>query len=320
MRCAGVTLICLLLLALTASPRDARAGDAPRVVVSIKPLHSLVAAVMAGIGEPRLIVSASRSPHDYVLKPSDARALEQAEIVFWIGPELERFLERTIDNLAGRARSVVLADAVGLTRLRLRAAGVFEAHLADHDKSAVREAGRDHVHGVHDMHLWLDPLNARVLAAVIAQNLAAVDPDNASAYAANTAALEGRLTGLIDEVAAELAPVRDRPFVVFHDAYGYFENRFGLRAAAAVTVTPGIMPGAARVRGISRKVKQLGAVCIFAEPQFDSRLIDLVVRDSTATAGMLDPLGAALDEGPDLYFRLIREMAGTIKSCLAQGR
>lgn len=308
MRRAGVTVICLLMLALTAWPRDVLAGDAPRVVVSIKPLHSLVAAVMAGLGEPRLIVTASRSPHDYVLKPSDARALERAEIVFWIGPELERFLERTIGSLAARARSVVLADAVGLTRLRLRNAGVLEPHDSEH------------AHGAHDMHLWLDPLNARVLAAVIAQNLAAADPGNASTYAANAAALEGRLAGLIDEVAAELEPVRDRPFVVFHDAYGYFEYRFGLRAAAAVTVNPGIMPGAARVRGIARKVRQLGAVCIFAEPQFDSRLVDLVVRDSTALAGVLDPLGAALEEGPDLYFRLIREMAGTIKTCLAQGR
>lgn len=296
------------------------AADAPAVVASIKPVHSLVSAVMAGVGAPALIVQGGGSPHTYALKPSEARALQQADVVFWIGPALEAFLERPVETLGTDATIVTLGDSDGLTKLAFREGGPFEAH--DHEKAehhhgeAAQEEG--HGHGGTDMHLWLDPENAKVMAGRIAAALAAADPDHAATYAANAEALQARLDALKAEIADELAPVRDRPFVVFHDAYRYFENRFGVTAVGSITVSPEAAPGAQRLLDIHDKIGRLGAACVFAEPQFEPKLIAVVTEGTDARAGVLDPLGAELADGPDLYFELIRAMATSLKQCLGE--
>lgn len=303
---------------------------APQVVVSIKPIHSLVAAVMQGIGEPSLIVEGAASPHTYSLKPSNARALENADVVFWVGPGLEAFLEKPLDALAGEAKVVELEDAPGLVRLPFREGGAFEAHddsdehaegedHTGHDEHAADEhAGEDHdhEHGGFDMHLWLDPMNAKAMAAQIEATLVAADPANAARYKANGIALAAEIDALDKEIASTVVPVLDKPFVVFHDAYQYFEKRYDIRIAGSITVSPETMPGAERIAEIHAKVKDLKAACVFAEPQFEPKLISVVTEGTDAKSGVLDPEGGALDAGPALYPALMRNLAKSLADCL----
>ena len=303
----------------------------PHVVASIKPVHALVAAVMEGVGTPQLIVGGAASPHAYALKPSQAQALENADLIFWVGHELESFLEKPIETIGANARSVELIDAKGLIKLPFREAGPFEAHI--HDDHAADEEGHDddhadddhdemaseeHDHGEDgfDAHLWLDPVNAKVFVQAIGEALTETDPDNAAIYAANVASTNQKLDTLIEEVNATLAPVHGKQFIVFHDAYQYFEKRFDMQAAGSVTVNPEVRPSAERVAAIRDKVRDLNAVCAFSEPQFDSQLVDVVIEGSEARSAVLDPLGATLDDGPELYFDLIRNLGTSMRDCL----
>lgn len=304
-----------------------RAADAPVVVTSIKPIHSLVAAIMQGVGEPELIVDGAASPHTYNLKPSNARALQDAKVIFWVGPGLEAFLEKPLQALGSDASIAALDDAPGLVKLPFREGGAFEAHddgdehehtEAAHSAEADHEHGHDdHEHGAFDTHLWLDPMNAKAMASEITTTLVAADPANALTYQANAKALDDRLTALDKEITATVAPVKDKPFIVFHDAYQYFEHRYGIRVAGSITVSPETIPGAERVSEIHRKVGELGATCVFAEPQFEPRLVDVVIEGTSARSGVLDPEAATLKAGPDLYFTLMRSIANSMKDCLS---
>ncbi|MFN7089775.1 MAG: zinc ABC transporter substrate-binding protein ZnuA [Allorhizobium sp.] len=337
------------------------AAAAPDVVVSIKPVHSLVASIMKGVGEPSLIVEGAASPHTYSLKPSNARALENADLVFWIGPGLEAFLEKPLEALPKNAKVIELEDAPGLTKLPFREGGAFEAHdhgedgeeghahgHDDHDHGKTAEAGHDHdhghdhghghghgheeeaaeaghehahddhAHGSMDMHLWLDPANAKAMAAEITKSLVDVDPANKSAYEANLTAVNAEIDALDTEIAAQLKPVLEKPFIVFHDAYQYFEKHYGVRVAGSVTVSPETMPGAERLSTIRAKIEELGAACVFAEPQFEPKLIGVVTEGTEAKSGVLDPEGGALDAGPALYAQLMRNLATSMSTCLSQ--
>lgn len=339
--------------ALLISPAIALAE--PQVVVSIKPIHSLVASIMKGVADPTLIVEGAASPHTYTLKPSNARALENADVVFWLGPGLEAFLEKPLDALAGKAEVVELEDVPGLVKLPFREGGAFEAHDHDahedgdhgaaehheheedghdqhgeeaHDHDAAGEGDHDtehagdheheHEHGGTDMHLWLDPTNAKAMASAIAASLIKVDPANKAAYEANATALNAEIDALDKEIAATVAPVADKPFVVFHDAYQYFEKRYNIRVAGSVTVSPESMPGAERLSQIHAKISELGAACVFAEPQFEPKLINVVTEGTQARSGTLDPEGGALPEGPALYGQLMRNLSTSIADCLSQ--
>lgn len=278
------------------------------VIVSIKPVHSLVASVMEGVAVPQLIVQGAGSPHTYQMRPSQAAALERARLVFWIGPDLEHFLQQPLETLAADATIVTLEDTPGLTLLPPREGGSFEPE-EDEDHA--------HEHETVDPHLWLDPENARAMADEIGKALAQADPANADAYKANAEALKARLDRLEEETDKALEPIRGKPFVVFHDAYHYFEHRFGLDAAGSITVNPQASPGVARLREIHRKLTHLQAACVFAEPQFQSSLIRTATEGTDARTGTLDPLGAALADGPDLYFTLVRNLADSLVECLA---
>ena len=166
------------------------------------------------------------------------------------------------------------------------------------------------------MHMWLDPENAKVFVGEIEAALSAADPDNAETYAENAEALRGRLDELSAEVEAQLADVRGRGFIVFHDAYQYYENRFGVTATGSITVSPEVMPGAARIDEIRTRVRDLGVSCVFSEPQFEPRLVQVVTEGTPARAGVLDPLGADLDDGPELYFDLVRNLTTSLTECL----
>lgn len=304
------------------------AAEREGVVVSIKPLHSIVSAVMQGVGEPKLIVQGAGSEHVYSLKPSDAEAIEHAKVIFWAGPSMETFLDKPIDTLGEGAKIVALGDADGLTKLKFREGGPFEAHdhgHEGHDHAAEapeaghgHDHGHDHGHSEFDLHFWLDPQNGKVLAADIAKTLAESDPEHAAQYEKNAKDYGEKIDALTAEVTNELQPVKDKPFIVFHDAYQYFENRFGVKAAGSITVSPEKAPGAARIKEIHDKIKSLGAACVFSEPQFEPKLVKTVIDGTEAKTGVLDPLGAELKDGPDLYPQLIRNLADSLKTCLSK--
>lgn len=297
---------------------------APSVVASTKPIHSLVASVMGDAGAPILLVKGAASPHDYALRPSDAAALESADIVFWTGPGFEMFLADALETLSSDAEIIALSEAEGIRLLPVREGGTFEAHDHDHDHDHDDHAHDEHAHDDHghdhhealDLHFWLDPENAALLVTDIAAVLSAADPDNAATYAANADATRAELSALTTEIAGILDPVATKPFVVFHDAYQYFEARFGLTLAGTVTVSPEAMPGAGRIDELRTKVAELGATCVFAEPNFQPAIVNTIVEGTDAKVGTLDPEASALTEGPGLYAELLRGLATNIAGCL----
>ena len=308
------------------------------VVTSIKPVHSLVSSVMEGVGTPNLLIDGAGSPHNYALKPSQAQELQNADLVFWIGHDLEAFLENSIDNIAKNAVSVSLMDSHGLTKLPFREGGAFDAHdHGGHDEHGHDEHGHDehghdehghdehakdeHAHEEHgefDAHVWLDPQNAKAMVHEIEEHLAKADPQNATFYASNAKAMMLKLDALTNEIGAELAPVKKQGYVVFHDAYQYFETRFGVSAIGSITVSPEVIPGAERIRELQEKLKSLNASCVFSEPHFEPKLIETVTQGTNAGRGILDPLGAGIDAGQDHYFNLMRGMAKSLKECLSK--
>ena len=302
----------------------------PSVVATIKPLHSLVAAVMDGVGKPTLLIPGSTSPHTFTLKPSDARKLEAARVVFWIGPDLETALEHPLETLASEATVEPLMEAPGITERGFAEGhdhdhGHDEDHKDaghkdhDHDKDSDKETEEHghHHHGTHDPHIWLDPKNAEAMLAAIAATLSDVMPEHADAFAANAARMTAQLTALGDEVTAILEPVWFKPFLTFHDALGHFTARYGLAKAEAIVVNPEVKPGAKRIAELRGEIEEEGFACVFIEPQFDPAIAQVIVEGSDAKIATLDPLGSALEEGPSMYPALIRGIANTLHDCMA---
>lgn len=311
-------------------------GDAP-VVVSIKPIHSLVAGVMEGVGSPSLIVKGAASPHTFSLTPSQAKNLYNARLVFWVGHELEAFLEKPLSTLSANAKQVELLEVPGLTKHHFREGGAFEEHAhedeyknEDEHKHEQNTAGKKdeheaHDHGSHekhhdeeiDPHFWLDPENAKIIVHYIAHILSEYDPKNAAVYEKNEQRLSDKLDALIGEVQNTLAPIKGKEFIVFHDAYQYFENRFDIVASGSITINPDLPPSVGRIQEIRNKIKELGAICVFSEPQFEPKIIRTVMEGTSAKTGVLDPLGASMTDGTELYFELIRGTAHSLKDCLS---
>jgi zinc transport system substrate-binding protein len=332
MRITKVTLIATAIF----SSSLAYASEGLSVVTSIKPIHSLVSAVMDGISTPSLIIEGAGSPHTYALKPSQAKALQDADLVFWVGPAIESFLEKPIKEVASSARIVTLSDAHGLIKIEFREGGNFDSHgdhakHDDHDDHAKHDDHGDHAkhddhgdhakhddHGQFDMHVWLDPENAKMMINAIEEALIEADPRNARTYQGNAANVKRDLDKLITEVDAEMSPVKGTPYVVFHDAYQYFEDRFGMKPVGSITVSPERLPGAKRVKELREKIKSLNASCVFSEPQFEPKLIATVIESTSAGTGVLDPLGVSIKAGPEMYFTLIRNMSKSLKNCLSR--
>ena len=319
------------------------ADEPPLVVASIKPIHSLVAGVMEGVGEPYLLVKGGGSPHGYVMKPTDAQAVADAQLLFWIGEGLETFLMRPIETLGENADVVELGRVPGIVVLPLREGGAWDSHAhAEHEEHAEDEGheehaehdghedhaehdegeehgdshGHDHGEGAFDMHVWLDPQNAGAMADAIADSLAKADPARAEIYRANALQLQERLWALDGELAPSLAPLKDRPYIVFHDAYQYFESRYNLSPVGSITLDPHRAPGAKRLIEIRDKIQETGALCVFTEPQFSPGVAETVVEGSQTKLGVLDPLGAEIPDGSDLYFTLLENLGTNLKGCL----
>ncbi len=281
---------------------------APRTVVTIKPIHSLVAGVMSGVGTPVLLVTGAGSPHGHVLKPSQARALAAADLVVWVGPEMESFFIKPAASFGEDSRLVTLLAHEGLIRLRAREGGAWDSEHG-HD------AGDRH--DGFDPHIWLDPANARVIVKLLAEKLSEIDVENAASYRGNADRMILELTALERDLAALIAPLRGIPFVVFHDAYQYFEARFGVNAIGSISVSPERRPSARRLVEMRARLTGSGAVCLFTEPQFPAKLADTVREGTTVKISGLDPLGASIEPGPKAYATLMRNLAASLRTCLA---
>ena len=294
-----------------------------KVVASIKPIHSLASYLMDGVGKPDLIVDGYASPHGFALKPSHAKMLQNADLIFWVGEDLESFLEKPLKSIVKKAEKVELIETKGLNKLKFRERNIFDAHddhghkKDKHDDHGHKEDKHDdhhgHAHGEHDPHIWLDPVNAKVILAEMAEHLIENDQKNASKYKANLNKANKDLDKLIKKVKSELN--KDFKSIVFHDAYQYFEKRFDVNVIGAFTVNTDIMPGAEQLSEIREVIKHEKVSCVFSEPQFNPDIINAVAKDVNIKTGVIDPLGATLNPGKTLYFDLIRNMSKSFKVC-----
>ena len=288
----------LLALLMLAKPVSAKS---PHVVTDIAPVHSLVALVMQGVGQPDLLVKPGATPHGYSLRPSQARILQQADMVFWIGKALTPWLQKPLDNLARNAVKISLQEAEQAIRLHYR------------------ETGHDHgdEHETLDPHMWLDPENAKIWVDLIAKELARIDPENAAQYQANAAIGKAELNALKAEIQAKLTPFHTAGFLVFHDSYQYFEARFGLTSRGTISLGDGRAPSAARVAKAREIVAQQGVVCVFSEPQFNAGVVNTVIEGAQVKTGVLDPLGIDQAIGAKLYPQLLRKLSAVFVNCLS---
>lgn len=318
-------------------------AEVPRVAADIAPVHSLVARVMDGVGTPDLIVQPGGSPHEYSLRPSEAEALQEADLVFWISPDLTPWLGDAIETLATNASVTELLEADGTIELEIREGALFEVHEhgedehedaehadedhadedhadhaeGEHEEHAEKEAGHEgHGDGAHDPHAWLSLRNAATWLDLIADQLSASDPENAGAYLANAAAGRAEFDTLTADINAILEPVRGGQFIVFHDAYQYFETAFDFSASGAISISDASDPSPARIAEIRTRIADEGIDCVLAEPQFNPGLIATVLDGTEAKTGILDPLGSDLETGPALYPQLMRNLASTLAECL----
>lgn len=294
-------------LVLLAAPASAQ----PKIVTSFPMLQSLAAAVSGT--EPESIVRGGGSPHTYSMRPSDARALEQADLVIWIGEDYEGFLERPIKALGNRARVLELSDAPGVVKLKSREGGVWEGDGHAHGHT------HGHKHADIDGHMFLDPKNAAAFGRAIAAALSEIDAANAARYRANAEALATKLEALDADLAAALRPLAGKPFIVFHDSLQYMEKRYGLTPAGSITVSPERRPSAQRLQRLRDRIARSKTICVFAEPQFDQALVRTVVDGTKARTGTLDYVGAEVPPGADHYFSVMRGLAKDLSSCLSQG-
>ena len=278
-----------------------------KVVTTIKPLHSLVSNVMDGVGEPSLIIEGSSSPHSFVLKPSHAKLIEQADIIFWIGEDIETFMEKPLDSIAKKAKKISFMELNSIDKLKFREENIFEHE--DHDK----HGHEGHHHGEYDAHIWLDPLNAKKMLHEIAHKLSDLDPDNADKYNENA---DETITA-IDEMVNKINKNTNKnaKFVVFHDAYQYFEKRFGFHTAGALTINPDVLPGAKQISEIQEVITEKDIKCIFSEPQFNPKIIETIAQDTDIKTGVLDPLGSVFEASKSQYFKLIKDLAEKLQGC-----
>ena len=322
-----------------------------KVVASIKPIHSLASYLMDGVGKPDLIVDGYASPHGFAMKPSHAKMLQEADLIFWVGEDLEAFLEKPLKSIAKKAEKIELMATKNLNVLKFRERNIFDEHDHDdhghddhakkkddhddhdhdkkakkdddhdhdhdHDSHAKKEDGHDdhdgHHHGEFDPHIWLDPINAKAILNEMVEHLIENDAANASIYKKNLDKALNELDKLTMNVMTDLN--KSTASIVFHDAYQYFEERFNVNVLGAFTVNTDVMPGAEQLKEIREIIEHDNVSCVFSEPQFNPDIINAVAKDMNIKTGVLDPLGATLNPGKGLYFDLIKNMSSSFKGC-----
>ena len=287
-------------------------ADARDIVVSIKPLHSLVTGVVGNTARTHLIVDGKQSPHGFKFKPSQIKLLNNAAVVFYIGDTFETFMEKAFDSIPSNVVKVPVAEKARLKLLPYREGGPWEED---------KHEGHDHGHEGHhdegggDMHVWLDPDNAIKMIKAITRELSKVYPENRDIYKANARSYVQKITALDSELSAALSNSKEFPFIVFHDAYQYFEKHYGLNGVGSITFDPHDFPSPKRLKEIRGKLNEMSAACVFSEPQFSDRLVRTVIKGTSAKTALIDPLGSNIKDGPNLYFELLSEMAGSFKRC-----
>ena len=297
-----------------------------KVVASIKPIHSLAIYLMDGIAKPDLIVDGYASPHGFAMKPSHAKMLQNADLIFWVGEDLESFLEKPLSSIAKKAEKIELMKIKGLQVLKFRERNIFDDHddhgHDDHDDHGKKDDDHDdhghddhdvHAHGEFDPHIWLDPINAKVILNEMVEHLIENDPKNEAKYKSNLAKALKEIDKLIIDVMTDLSSSVSS--IVFHDAYQYFEKRFNVNILGAFTVNTDVMPGAEQLAEIREIIEHDKVACVFSEPQFNPDIIKAVAKDMNIKTGVVDPLGATLDPGKDLYLNLIRNMSASFEGC-----
>ena len=313
-----------------------------KVVTTIKPLHSLISNVMDGVGEPSLIIEGSTSPHSFVLKPSHAKMIEQADIIFWIGEDIETFMEKPLESIAKNAKKISFMELTSIEKLKFREENIFDhddhedhghgedkdhddhghgekkdhddhGHGEDKDHDDHGHGHEGHHHGEFDGHIWLDPANAKEMLHEIAHELADLDPDNASKYESNADQAILSIDKMIKEIDGNVN--KDAKFIVFHDAYQYFEKRFGVMTAGALTLNTDVLPGAKQISEIQEVIAERDIKCIFSEPQFNPKIIETIAQDTGIKTGVLDPLGSIFDANKMQYFKLINDLGNKLKDC-----
>ena len=312
-----------------------------KVVASIKPIHSLASYLMDGVAKPDLIVDGYASPHGFAMKPSHAKMLQNADLIFWVGEDVENFLEKPLKSIAKKAEKSELMEIKGLQVLKFRERNIFDDHddhgHDDHDDHGKKEDDHDdhghddhgkkdghddhddhdghegHHHGEFDPHIWLDPVNAKVILKEMAEHLIENDSKNEATYKSNLKKALNDIDKLTADVKAELN--KSVASIVFHDAYQYFEERFNVNILGAFTVNTDVMPGAEQLKEIREVIEHDKVACVFSEPQFNPDIIKAVAKDMNIKTGVVDPLGATLNPGKSLYFDLIRNMSASFKGC-----
>ena len=305
---AGVILVGLAQGGVTA------ADEKLRVVASIRPVAALVSAVMGDVGQPVLLISDPAAAHHFTVKPSQARLLQDADLVFWIGPPMETTLGTALAGLAPDVPAVPLIDSDGLTR--------YPLDVIDHDngpKHSGETAQPHHAHHDHAVnpHIWLDPRNVVVLLHQIAGRLAAADPAHTATYQANARNAAAQIEATIAAMRAEMARYRDSRFIVLHDAHTYFERFFDVRARAAITIDPDMAPGVARVTALRQMVATAKITCIFGEAGISDKWPQLVADGTNLSLVQLDPLGITIGDGPGFFPRLFRLYQMAYRDCLS---
>ena len=290
-------------------------ADVPNVSVDIAPLHSLVASVMNGVGVPNLIIPPGSSPHDHQLRPSEAKAMQDANIVFWMGEELTPWMENAVKTLSSNASVTKFLENDKTSLLEFREGALFEAHDHDDEHDDDDEEHDEQGHGSHDPHAWLSPNNAKAWLDVIAAQLSSYDTENAGVYFTNAASAKSEIEMMIAEINLALDPIRGGKFIVFHDAYQYFENDFDFQASGAISIGDASDPSPARIAKIQKRIRDEEINCVLAEPQFKANLVQTVMEGSQANTNVIDPLGAGLKPGILLYNKLIKNMAQSLADC-----
>ena len=283
-----------------------------KVVATIKPIHSLVAGVMDGLGSPSLIVDGSNSPHNFSLKPSHAKMIEDAEIIFWVGEDLETFMIKSLESIANNATKVSFMDLDNITKLKFKEENILEVEGYDDDHDDHDDHDK-HADGEFDAHIWLDPKNAIEIVNEIAKTLSLKDPNNKNVYYSNAEKLNHSLNELIKKI--NLSINKDARFIVFHDAYQYFEKRFDVSSAGALILNEEALPSAKKVSEIHKIIKKQNINCIISEPQFNPNIIKSIAQDSSILTGSFDPLGSSFDTNKNLYFEMILSLSNSLKDC-----
>lgn len=318
-RIAKLTLAIFSILIAIICPSSVSAADYPTIMVSIKPFYNLCAKVMQNVGEPQLLLKNNASPHDYQLKPSEVKLIDSADLVIWGGPELEGFLQKPIAN-AAQTKNLNLSTIPSLKLLPLRTSTNWAEHTHSH---AAEEHDHDHDHGNHhshahdvnDAHFWLSPDNAILIANAIAKQLSEMDPAHAAIYIKNSQDFAKEIRAKKPEWKQQLSSVKTTPFIVFHDAYQYFDAYFGLNCVGSISLNPEIPPSAQRIQQIQELLIQQKVRCIFSEPQFNNKIIETLTNGMQIHTGVLDPLGQDADIGPNGYIILINNLVAALAGC-----